>query len=68
MQEEKIFLLHSDNTERSKLSHFLESNGLNVYKLSKHRELSDELKTRIPSLVILRGDTKEYNLPQVVRD
>jgi len=68
MSEEKVFLLHSDSVERSKLQHFLESNGFNVYKFSKPRELSDELKLKIPHLVILRGDTKEYSIPQIVRE
>ncbi len=68
MVEEKIFLLHSDNAERSKLAHFLESNGLNVYKFGRLRDFTDELKMKIPSLVILRGDTKEYNIAQVIKD
>ncbi|MCX7945348.1 MAG: diguanylate cyclase [Deltaproteobacteria bacterium] len=68
MPDERIFLLHSDNSERSKLSHFLESTGLTVSKFARLKELSDELKLKIPSLVILRADTKEYNIPQVVRE
>lgn len=68
MPEEKIFLLHSDNTERSKLSHFLESSGMSVFKFSRLKEFSEELRLKIPSLVILRGDTREYNLAQVVSE
>lgn len=68
MADEKIFLLHSDNAERSKLSHFLESNGFGVQKFSRYKEMLDELKLKIPSLVILRGDTKEYSIPQVVKE
>ncbi|MGC8928667.1 MAG: diguanylate cyclase [Myxococcota bacterium] len=68
MAEEKVFLLHSDNTEKSRLAHFLESNGFNVFKFSRHKEFFEEMKMRIPSLVILRGDTKEYNVSQIVRE
>ncbi len=66
MADEKIFLLHSDNVERSKLTHYLESCGYNVFKFSRLKEMNEELKMKIPHLVILRADTKEYNITQVV--
>jgi diguanylate cyclase (GGDEF)-like protein len=68
MAEERVFLLHSDKVEGSKLQHFLESNGFNVQRFLKPKELSDELKVRIPQVVVLRGDTKEYIVSQVVNE
>lgn len=67
MAEEKIFLLHSDSVERSRLAHFLESSGFLIFKFARQNEMNDELRLRIPHLVIVRGDTKEYNITQVVR-
>jgi len=68
MSEEKIFLLHSDKIDSGKLSHFLESNSYNVYRFSRLKDFSEELKLKTPSIVILRGDTREYNITSVVNE